>query len=176
MARNRTFAITITAACIAFLSVTGRGDAASSFANAAEVMRTSCRSHVAFRGFVGRKAATLLDGRVYSRYAREDVMDEAVRAFETHYDDTHKKGRGYWQGEFWGKTMLGHVGALKVTDRDDIREYVMGQVRRLVSGYMRGDGYLGTYADPRFVKGGWNLWGSKYTLWALVEAYEATDE
>ena len=41
-------------------------------------------NHVEFRGFVGRKAAALLDGRVYSRYAREDVMDEAVQAFETH--------------------------------------------------------------------------------------------
>ena len=50
------------------------------------------------------------------------------------------------------------------------------QVRRLVSGYMRPDGYLGTYADPQFVKGGWNLWGRKYTLWALVEAYETTGE
>jgi uncharacterized protein YyaL (SSP411 family) len=52
----------------------------------------------------------------------------------------------------------------------------MSQVRRLVSGYMGDDGYIGTYADPRFVKGGWNLWGRKYTLWALVEAYEATGE
>lgn len=131
---------------------------------------------VEFHGFVGQKAATLLEGRVYSRYAREDVMDEAVRAFETHYDDTHKKGQGYWQGEFWGKTMLGHVGALKMTGRDDVREYVVRQVSRLVMGYMRDDGYLGTYDDPRFVKGGWNLWGRKYTLWALVEAYEATGE
>ena len=133
-------------------------------------------NQVEFRGFVGQKAATLLDGRVYSRYAREDVMDEAVRAFETHYDDTHKKGHGYWQGEFWGKTMLGHVGALRLTGREDVRQYVIGQVRRLVSGYMHPDGYLGTYADPRFVKGGWNLWGRKYTLWALVEAYETTGE
>ena len=133
-------------------------------------------NQVEFRGFVGQKAATLLDGRVYSRYAREDVMDEAVRAFETHYDDTHKKGHGYWQGEFWGKTMLGHVGALRMTGREDVRQYVISQVRRLVSGYMRPDGYLGTYADPQFVKGGWNLWGRKYTLWALVEAYETTGE
>lgn len=47
-------------------------------------------NQVEFRGFVGQKAAPLLDGRVYSRYAREDVMDEAVLAFETHYDDTRQ--------------------------------------------------------------------------------------
>ena len=131
---------------------------------------------VEFKGFVGRKAATLLEGRVFSRYAREDVMDEAVRAFETHYDDTHKPGNGYWQGEFWGKTMLGHAGACRHAGRADARDYVLAQVDRLVGGHMRPDGYLGTYDDPRFVKGGWNIWGRKYTLWALVEAYEATGE
>ncbi len=166
MIQRKKHAAFIVVSCIAFAVVAGQACATG----------TSCPARVEFRGFVGRKAAMLLDGRVYSRYAREDVMDEAVCAFETHYDDTHKKGRGYWQGEFWGKTMLGHAGALKTTDRDDVREYVMGQVRRLVSGYMGNDGYLGTYADPRFVKGGWNLWGRKYTLWALVEAYEATGE
>ena len=131
---------------------------------------------VEFKGFVGRKAATLLEGRVFSRYAREDVMDEAVRAFETRYDDTKKPGSGYWQGEFWGKTMLGHVGAFRYTGRADVRDYVLAQASRLVGGYMRPDGYLGTYNDPRFVRGGWNIWGRKYTLWALVEAYEATGE
>ena len=131
---------------------------------------------VAFKGFVGRKVATLLDGRVLSRYAREDVMDEAVRAFETHYDDMHKPGNGYWQGEFWGKTLLGHTGAFRYTGRADVRDYVLAQADRLVGRYMKPDGYLGTYKDPRFVKGGWNIWGRKYTLWALIEAYEATGE
>ena len=140
------------------------------------VAQTADAGRVAFKGFAGRKAATLLDGRVFSRYAHEDVMDEAVRAFETHYDDTHKPGNGYWQGEFWGKTMLGHAGAFRYTGRADVRDYVLAQASRLVGGYMQPDGYLGTYKDPRFVKGGWNIWGRKYTLWALVEAYEATGE
>ena len=166
MIQRKKHAAFIVALCSAFVVVAGQAYATGA----------SFPVRVEFRGFVGRKAATLLDGRVYSRYAREDVMDEAVRAFDTHYDDTHKKGQGYWQGEFWGKTMLGHVGALKMTGRADVSEYIISQIRRLVSGYMKNDGYLGTYADPRFVKGGWNLWGRKYTLWALVEAYEATGE
>ena len=127
-------------------------------------------------GFAGRKAATLLEGRVYSRYAREDVMNECVRAFETHYDDTHRPGSGLWQGEYWGRTMLGHTGALRLEGRTGQREYVVAQCDRLVGGYMRPDGYLGTYSNPRFVKGGWNLWGRKYTIWGLVEAYETTGE
>ena len=130
----------------------------------------------AIGGFAGKRADALLEGRVFSRHAREDVMDEAVHAFETHYDDTHKPGSGYWQGEYWGKTMLGHVGAMRFGRRDEVSDYVLKQVDRLVSAHMAPDGYLGTYKDPRFVVRGWNLWGRKYTLWALLEAYEATGE
>ena len=127
-------------------------------------------------GFAGRKAATLLDGRVFSRYATEDAMDEAVRAFETNYDDTHKPGAGLWQGEYWGRTMLGHAGAVRCFGRDGHRDFIVRECDRLVNGFMRPDGYLGTYKDPRFVKRSWNLWGRKYTIWALVEAYETTGE
>ncbi len=127
-------------------------------------------------GFAGERMGALLEGRVFSRHAREDVMDETVHAFETHYDDTHKPGSGYWQGEYWGKTMLGHVGAMRFGRRDEVCDYVLKQVDRLVGGYMQPDGYLGTYKDPRFIVRGWNLWGRKYTLWALLEVYEATGE
>ena len=127
-------------------------------------------------GFAGRKAATLLEGRVFSRYAQEDAMDECVKAFETHYDDTHKPGSGLWQGEYWGRTMLGHTGAFRMTGREDLRDYILRQADRLIVGHMKPDGYLGTYANPRFVKRGWNLWGRKYTIWGLIEAYETTGE
>ena len=134
---------------------------------------------VTFGGFVADKCATLFEGRVYSAFARGDAMDETVNAFATHEDDATIDGKrhGWWQGEYWGKTMLGHTGASRFTGRADERRYVREQVARLVDGYMRSDGYLGTYADAKFVKGSWNLWGRKYTLWALVEAYEnAGDE
>ena len=135
-------------------------------------------SATAFRGFVGEKAATLLEGRVSSTYARVDVMDEAVRAFATHEDDATVDGRrhGWWQGEYWGKTMLGHAGAIRFAGRESAKAYVREQVKRLVSGYMRADGYLGTYAEPEHVRQTWNLWGRKYTLWGLVEAYETTGD
>lgn len=133
---------------------------------------------VSFTGFVGERAEALLEGRVYSPYARVDVMDEAVRAFETHEDDATVDGKrhGWWQGEYWGKTMLGHTGAIRYTGRADEKDYVRGQVRRLVSGYMREDGYLGTYGEPEYLKRTWNLWGREFTLWALVEAYETTGD
>lgn len=100
-------------------------------------------AHVAsLDGFAGRKAAALLDGRVFSRYATEDAMDEAVRAFETHEDDL-RFGKG-WQGEYWGRTMLCHTGAVRAFGRTDHREYVIRQSDRLIDGFMRPDGYLGT--------------------------------
>ena len=131
-----------------------------------------------FSGFVGARAADLLEGRVFSPFARVDAMDETVRAFETHEDDATVGGRrhSWWQGEYWGKTMLGHTGAWRYTGREDVRDYVRRQAQRLVSAHQRADGYLGTYADERFVTGSWNLWGRKYTLWALVEAYETTGD
>lgn len=131
-----------------------------------------------FGGFVGDRAKELLEGRVFSAFARVDAMDECVRAFETHEDDATVAGKrhSWWQGEYWGKTMLGHTGAWRYTGRDDVRDYVRRQVARLVSVHQRPDGYLGTYADERFVTRSWNLWGRKYTLWALVEAFEATGD
>ena len=105
-------------------------------------------------------------------------MDEAVRAFATHEDDATVDGRrhGWWQGEYWGKTMLGHAGAIRLEGREGEKAYVREQVKRLVSGYMRADGYLGTYVEPEHLRQTWNLWGRKYTLWGLVEAYETTGD
>ena len=125
-------------------------------------------------GFAGRKAAALLEGRVFSRYATVDAMDEAVRAFETHEDDLRFKIG--WQGEYWGRTMLGHTGAVRTFGRDDHRDYIVRQSDRLVNGFMRPDGYLGTYNDPTAVVETWNIWGRKYTVWGLIEAYEVTGE
>ena len=139
---------------------------------------TSSVSATVLHGFVGEKAATLLEGHVCSTYARVDVMDEAVRAFATHEDDATVDGkrRGWWQGEYWGKTLLGHTGAIRYAGLEDEKAYVREQVKRLVSGFMRADGYLGTYAEPEHVRQTWNLWGRKYTLWGLVEAYETTGD
>ena len=113
------------------------------------VLSLSAAQGSSLGGFAGRKAAAHLDGRVFSRYAMEDAMDEAVRAFETHEDDL-RFGKG-WQGEYWGRTMLGHTGAVRTFGRTDHREYIIRQSDRLIDGFMRPDGYLGTYKNPKSV-------------------------
>ena len=130
-------------------------------------------ANVTLKGFVGRKANAFLERRVYSEEARGDIFEETEHAFETHYDSG---GTGRWQGEYWGKTMLCFTGAYRMERKPELREFIVRKCRRLVERFQRPDGAITTYADVRQVRGGWNLWGRKYTLWGLLEAYDATGE
>ena len=128
-------------------------------------------------GAVGEKARRLFENRLLSPKARGDVFEETVKAFATNYDDRHpdppgaKRHYGYWQGEYWGKTMLSHCAYARCTGDAEERDFIHRSALRLVESFQRADGYLGTYADADFIRGwNWNLWGRKYTMWALVEA------
>ena len=127
-------------------------------------------------GFVGRKADALIGRRILSPRAQGDVFAETERAFVTHYDDLNPQHGHYWQGEYWGKTMLGYTGAARYLQSAALKAFVREKSLKLVREHQQPDGYLGTYADKYWTKGGWNLWGRKYTLWALVEAYQLTGE
>ncbi|MBQ2630464.1 MAG: glycoside hydrolase family 127 protein [Kiritimatiellae bacterium] len=134
-------------------------------------------------GAVGEKARRLFENRLLSPKARGDVFEETVRAFATNYDDRHpdppgaKRHNGVWQGEYWGKTMLSHCAYARCTGDAEERDFIHRSALRLVESFQRADGYLGTYADADFIRGwNWNLWGRKYTMWALVEAYDLTND
>ncbi len=130
-------------------------------------------------GTVGSKTDRFLSKRVFSDYARNTMFPEAEKAFDTHFDDDPSHpGAGYWQGEYWGKEMLGLIeGALYGHD-DGLKAWALERARELIRKHQRPDGYLGTYRDPEYLRYGqgwnWNLWGRKYTLWAFLEIYEAT--
>lgn len=130
-------------------------------------------------GRVGAKAEELFESRLLGWRGRTDYFEETLRAFETHYDDRHPKTAdfhsdrpdGFWQGEYWGKTMLSYCALARYSGRADVREIVRARAHELVRRFQRPDGYLATYADPDFVVGwNWNVWSRKYTMWALVEA------
>ncbi|MBR4653452.1 MAG: glycoside hydrolase family 127 protein [Kiritimatiellae bacterium] len=133
-------------------------------------------------GAVGRKANALFSERLLCDKARGDIFGETANAFVTRYDDLHPqqdktRRRGFWQGEYWGKTMLSHCAYARYSGDPSAKEFVRSNALELVRRFQREDGYLATYDDPDFIVGGnWNIWGRKYTLWALVESYDLTGE
>ena len=149
----------------------------------AKLSAPSSRDFVRLQGAVGDKADRLFENRLLSKKARGDIFDETVNAFRTCYDDRHpdrpdeKPRMGYWQGEYWGKTMLSHCAyACYSGDADEIA-FIHAKARELVETFQRPNGYLSTYEDEDNVFGfNWNVWSRKYTTWALLEAYDLTGD
>ncbi|MDD4016785.1 MAG: glycoside hydrolase family 127 protein [Kiritimatiellae bacterium] len=138
---------------------------------------------IKLKGCVGEKAEKLFEKRLNCAKARGDIFEETVTAFRTRHDDLHEDPSGhgatsgYGQGAYWGKTMLSHCAHARLTGSKEDIKFIHAQALRLIGNYQHADGYLATYDDPDFIKG-WsrNIWGRKYTLWALVEAYDLTND
>lgn len=148
-------------------------------ARVADVNFSPALSDVRLTGFVGEKVDRFLAKRVYSDYARNVMFPEAERAFETHFDDDPSHpGAGYWQGEYWGKEMLGLIEGAVYGHDASLKEWALGRARELVRRHQRPNGTITSYRDEEYLvysQGwNWNLWSRKYTLWAFMEIYEAT--
>ncbi len=129
-------------------------------------------ARVRLGGAVGEELDKVLAARVLSEKAAHVILPEALEAFRNRVDDRLRPGQGLWQGEFWGKWMLGAVAAQRYTGDPGLREVIAGSVNDLIA-TQRADGYIGTYADSGFVgEKSWNVWCRKYTLWGLLDAYE----
>lgn len=134
---------------------------------------------VKLQGFVGAKVDRFLGERVFSDYARNVMFPEAERAFDTHFDDDPSHpGAGYWQGEYWGKEMLCLIEGALYGHNDGLKAWALERARELIRRHQRANGAITTYLNEEYLlysQGwNWNLWGRKYTLWALLEIYEAT--
>ena len=139
--------------------------------------------HAVLKGRVGAKADAVFTRRLTSEKARGDIFDEAVNAFATKMDDLHPyppgatNHYGWWQGEYWGKTMLSQCAFARYSGRGDVKDFIHGKAVEFVRRFQREDGYLSSYADEDHVFGfNWNVWSRKYTMWALVEAYDLTGD
>ena len=120
----------------------------------------------------------------------EPVYQETEDAFRTKIDDA-TPDIGIWQGEYWGKWMLGAIGLCRYSQDGELKEFIREGVHRLIA-LQEPSGYLGTYRDPMNVfpadagqakeqhtiarSWNWNIWCRKYTLWGLVEAYDLLGE
>jgi len=141
--------------------------------------------HVRLLGVPGARAAACMRARAYSDWARGDMYDEAVNAFRTHWDD--ENGRAGWQNEYWGKTMLCFAGAIAYTGDVGLRDWAVDKTHSFLAEFQRPNGYLSTYAKEDFLRKNpespdgnkhwcFNVWGRKYTMWALVELARATGD
>ena len=119
------------------------------------------------------KLERFVQERVLSWRAKGEYYDEAVNAFRTHYDDN-----GSWQGEYWGKTVLGAVATATLRRDRDLGEWIVRKAAAFVDEFQRPDGYICSYSDENAIGPNpdgserfcWNLWSRKYTLWAILEA------
>lgn len=123
-------------------------------------------------GHVGGEIDAVVRARYSSDFAQKEVYPETAEALRQRIDDRMPGGRrpGYWQGEFWGKWMLGAVAAERYTGDARLREFIRSACREAIATQDK-NGYIGTYSKTDATNA-WNIWGMKYTLWALVEAHE----
>ncbi len=123
-------------------------------------------------GFWDGKVSAYYTNRILSATAKDVIYGEAVNAFRTHADDD-----GKWQGEYWGKTMLSAVCVAEMSRSPGLGEWIVTNALAFVKEFQQANGYLSSYSDENNVgpnedgseKFNWNLWGQKYTMWALLE-------
>ena len=144
-----------------------------------DLSRSPKLSDTKLTGFIGAKVDRFLAKRVYSEYARNVMFAEAEKAFETHYDDDPSHpGAGYWQGEYWGKQMLGLIEGAVYGKDESLKAWALERARELIRRHQRPNGTITSYRNEEYLvysQGwNWNLWSRKYTLWAFMEIYEAT--
>jgi len=144
-----------------------------------------CAADVRLFGPVAAKMDALVKERFMTDFARTTIYDEAENAFRTHYDDLHTKGMGWWQGEYWGKTMLSAAEVYSHTRDEGLKRFILEKAHQFLADHQRPDGYVGSYKDARFVRvfnrlemqsWCWNVWGRKYTMWALYDIYRLTGD
>jgi len=136
-------------------------------------------------GRAGEAADTCIRARAYTEWARGPMYDECVNSFRTHWDDA--EGRAGWQNEYWGKTMLCFAGAAAYTRDLELRGWVLEKAHAFIAEFQKPNGYLSTYSREDFLRNNpgnpdarthwcFNVWGRKYTLWALIELHKATGD
>ena len=149
------------------------------------VMDTAPLGNCFLEGEIGARFDRFILERVSGKFALEEILREAEDFFKTQYDDIYTFG--YWRSEFWGKLMLSAVRCSQYKNDDVLKEELRKSCYKMLS-FQREDGYLSTYRNSDnlypvdVVKSAlysgweanycWNVWGMKYTLWALIEAYE----
>lgn len=149
------------------------------------IMNTPPLGSCFLEGEIGARFDRFILERVSGKFALEEILREAEDFFATQYDDVYTLG--YWRSEFWGKLILSAVRCCAYKNDAVLKEELRKSCYKMLS-LQRKDGYLSTYRNSDniypvdVVKSElysgweanycWNVWGMKYTLWALIEAYQ----
>ena len=153
------------------------------------IMDTAPLGNCFLEGEIGARVDRFILERVSGKYALEEILREAEDFFKTQYDDIYTFG--YWRSEFWGKLMLSAVRCCAYKNDQVLKEELKKSCYKMLS-LQRADGYLSTYRNSdnlypvyvvksAFYSGWeanycWNVWGMKYTLWALIVAAVYIDD
>lgn len=138
---------------------------------------------VTLDGSIGARFDRVIYERISSNFAIDEILREAEDCFRDKYDDEYSYG--LWRSEFWGKLVLSACRACRYKNSEKLKAAICASAYRVLS-FQDADGYLSTYRDPGFVfmpdektakydtgwRSTWNIWGRKYTLWALIECAE----
>ena len=82
-------------------------------------------------GWIGAKMDNLLRERVLSDWAQNEMMKECEDVFDTKTDGDDV--RGGWQGEYWGKTMLGFVRVAEYTGDCRLLDFIRASAHRMMA-------------------------------------------
>ena len=145
--------------------------------------------NVSLDGEIGARTDRFLYERVWGEFALKEILGETEDFFNTKFDD--EIAIGYWRSEFWGKYILGAIDVCKYKKDENLKERIKTSVYKVLA-FQREDGYLSTYEDSENIfpadteitlrdldttcNFNWNVWGKKYTLWALLEAAKFLDD
>ena len=153
----------------------------------ADAVKAPRLGDVRLRGALAEKADTFLDRRIVDFRGRDNIFEEARRAFVLR-DDDECPWDGQWRGEFWGKSMICAARAADYLDDSVLKAWIVDECRRLIATKDAG-GYIGSYSvmtncstPPSVVaahKGActnWNLWNRKYMIWGLFMAFRTTGD
>ena len=150
---------------------------------------TAQLSSIHIDGEIGTRFDRFVHERISGEFAVKQILAEALECFADQYDDEFASCM--WRGEFWGKQILSACRVCHMKDDSALKEAIRRSAYALLS-YQREDGYLSTYRDSENIfpcseedgireHGGgifynWNIWGQKYTLWALIECAQLLDD
>lgn len=140
-------------------------------------------------GRIEKQMETFFYERVSSDFAKEVICGETEEQFRLKLDDLD--AIGMYRGEFWGKFALSGARVARYHKDAELAEFLRQSAYRVLETADE-EGYFGTYKNKENifpctfeesmaargirVEWNWNIWGRKYSLWALLEIYELTGD